>query len=101
MVFLRKIKEGRSSRSYGIDVAKLSGLPKEITDSAQKFMNNLSSSDGINLNKSSDIKSTIDKMSEDKYKNLKSEANNININELTPIEAINKLNKFVEIIGEL
>jgi len=101
LVFLRKIKEGRSSRSYGIDVAKLSGLPKEITDSAQKFMNNLSSSDGINLNKSSDIKSTIDKMSEDKYKNLKSEANNININELTPIEAINKLNKFVEIIGEL
>ena len=101
LVFLRKIKEGRSSRSYGIDVAKLSGLPKEITDSAQKFINNLSSSDGINLNKSSDIKSTIDKMSEDKYKNLKSEANNININELTPIEAINKLNKFVEIIGEL
>jgi DNA mismatch repair protein mutS len=101
LVFLRKIKEGRSSRSYGIDVAKLSGLPKEITDSAQKFINNLSSSDGINLNKSSDIKSTIDKISEDKYKNLKSEANNININELTPIEAINKLNKFVEIIGEL
>ena len=101
LVFLRKIKEGRSSRSYGIDVAKLSGLPEEITDNAQKFMNNLNSEDGINLNKDSDIKSTIYEINEDKYKNLKSEANNININELTPIEAINKLNKLIESIGEL
>ncbi|BFL72439.1 DNA mismatch repair protein MutS [Anaerococcus nagyae] len=101
LVFLRKIKEGRSSRSYGIDVAKLSGLPEEITDNAQKFMNNLNSEVGINLNKDSDIKSTIYEINENKYKNLKSEANNININELTPIEAINKLNKLIESIGEL
>lgn len=101
LVFLRKIKKGRSSRSYGIDVAKLSGLPEEITDNAQKFMNNLNSEDGINLNKDSDIKSTIYEINENKYKNLKSEANNININELTPIEAINKLNKLIESIGEL
>ncbi len=64
-------------------------------------MNNLNSEDGINLNKDSDIKSTIYEINEDKYKNLKSEANNININELTPIEAINKLNKLIESIGEL
>ncbi|WP_297281100.1 DNA mismatch repair protein MutS [uncultured Anaerococcus sp.] len=101
LVFLRKIKEGKSNRSYGIDVAKLSGLPDEITENAQKFMENIDSGDSINLNKDKSIKTTLDDINEDKYKEIKKLSADININELTPIEAINKLSSLIERIDEL
>lgn len=101
LVFLRKIKRGKSNRSYGIDVAKLSGLPEEITLNAQKFMDNLDTEDTINLNKNSDIKSTLDEISDKNYNQIKEAASTINVNELTPIEAITQLNSLIERISEL
>lgn len=101
LVFLRKIKRGKSNRSYGIEVAKLSGLPDEVITNAQKFMEKLDTGDVFNLDKSSDIKNTLLQINDDKINNIKEISANININELTPIEAINKLNTLVERINEL
>ncbi|MFO3664813.1 DNA mismatch repair protein MutS [Anaerococcus sp. ENR0831] len=101
LVFLRKIKRGKSNRSYGIEVAKLSGLPDEVITNAQKFMEKLDTGDVFNLDKSSDIKDTLLQINDDKINNIKEISANININELTPIEAINKLNTLVERINEL
>lgn len=101
LVFLRKIKRGKSNRSYGIEVAKLSGLPYEVITNAQKFMEKLDTDDVFNLDKSSDIKDTLLQINDDKINNIKEISANININELTPIEAINKLNTLVERINEL
>lgn len=101
LVFLRKIKRGKSNRSYGIEVAKLSGLPDEVITNAQKFMEKLDNGDVFNLDKSNDIKNTLHQINDDKINNIKEISANININELTPIEAINKLNTLVERINEL
>ena len=101
LVFLRKIKRGKSNRSYGIEVAKLSGLPDEVITNAQKFIEKLDTDDVFNLDKSSDIKNTLHQINDDKINNIKEISANININELTPIEAINKLNTLVERINEL
>ena len=101
LVFLRKIKRGKSNRSYGIEVAKLSGLPDEVITNAQKFIEKLDTDDVFNLDKSSDIKDTLHQINDDKINNIKEISANININELTPIEAINKLNTLVERINEL
>lgn len=101
LVFLRKIKRGKSNRSYGIEVAKLSGLPDEVITNAQKFIEKLDTDDVFNLDKSSDIKDTLLQINDDKINNIKEISANININELTPIEAINKLNTLVERINEL
>lgn len=101
LVFLRKIKRGKSNRSYGIEVAKLSGLPDEVITNAQKFMEKLDTGDVFNLDKSNDIKNTLLQINDDKINNIKEISANININELTPIEAINKLNTLVERINEL
>ena len=101
LVFLRKIKRGKSNRSYGIEVAKLSGLPDEVITNAQKFMEKLDTGDVFNLDKTSDIKNTLLQINDDKINNIKEISANININELTPIEAINKLNTLVERINEL
>ena len=101
LVFLRKIKEGKSDRSYGIEVAKLSGLPDELIKNAQKFMKKIDEDKIINLDKSNNIKNTMSEISDDKINEIKDISSNVNINELTPIEAINKLNDLVERINQL
>lgn len=101
LVFLRKIKRGKSNRSYGIEVAKLSGLPDEVIKNAQKFMEKIDGDEIFNLDKSTDLKDTLDQISNDKISDIKALSADININELTPIEAITKLNDLVERINEL
>jgi DNA mismatch repair protein MutS len=41
VIFLRKLAEGATSRSYGIQVARLAGLPGEVIDRAKEVLNNL------------------------------------------------------------
>ncbi|MFO3716215.1 DNA mismatch repair protein MutS [Anaerococcus cruorum] len=101
LVFLRKIKRGKSNRSYGIEVAKLSGLPDEVIKNAQKFMEKIDGDEIFNLDKSTDLKDTLDQINNDKLDDIKAISTDININELTPIEAITKLNDLVERINEL
>lgn len=101
LVFLRKIKEGKSDRSYGIEVAKLSGLPNEILDNAKNIMKKLSNDDFFEINKSKEIKNSLDDIKDKKINDLKSLSEKININELTPLEAMNKLNILIEKIGEI
>ena len=47
IVFLRKIVEGGTDRSYGIQVAKLAGLPKEVIERSMQIMNRLEMEDKI------------------------------------------------------
>jgi DNA mismatch repair protein MutS len=45
IIFLRKIVEGSTDRSYGIQVGRLAGLPREVIDRAKEILNKLESSD--------------------------------------------------------
>ena len=101
LVFLRKIKKGKSDRSYGIEVAKLSGLPDEILDNAKNIMEKLSNDDFFEVNKTEEIKNSLEDIKENKIKDLKNLSEGIIINELTPLEAMNKLNILIEKIGEI
>ncbi len=101
LVFLRKISKGKSDRSYGIEVAKLSGLPDEIIDNANKIMDKLSNDDFYEVNKQKELKNSIDEIKDKKLEDLRNLSEEININELTPLEALNKLNILIERIGEL
>ena len=101
LVFLRKITRGKSDRSYGIEVAKLSGLPDEILDNARNIMNKLSNDDFFEVNKGKEIINTLDDIKDKKIDELKDLSETININELTPLEALNKLNMLVSKIKEI
>lgn len=101
LVFLRKIKEGKSDRSYGIEVAKLSGLPNEILDNAKNIMKKLSNEDFFEVNKSEELKNSLEDIKNKKIDELIILSKAININELTPLEAMNKLNILIEKIGEI
>lgn len=101
LVFLRKISEGKSDRSYGIEVAKLSGLPDEIIDNAKVIMDKLSTDDFYDLDKKKEISTSMEEISKQKLEEVKKEASNIDINNLTPMEAINSLSNLLNKIGEL
>lgn len=101
LVFLRKITRGKSDRSYGIEVAKLSGLPDEILDNARNIMDKLSNDDFFEVNKGKEIINTLDDIKDKKIDELKDLSETININELTPLEALNKLNLLVSKIKEI
>ncbi len=101
LVFLRKITRGKSDRSYGIEVAKLSGLPGEILDNARNIMDKLSNDDFFEVNKGKEIINTLDDIKDKNIDELKDLSETININELTPLEALNKLNMLVSKIKEI
>ena len=101
LVFLRKIKEGKSDRSYGIEVAKLSGLPNEVIENAKLIMNKLGSEDVFDNDKKAGVTESITEISDNKIRELKKDASVVDVNNLTPIEAMNELNKLLIMIGEL
>jgi DNA mismatch repair protein MutS len=47
IIFLRKIIPGGADKSYGIQVARLAGLPKEILDRAKEILSHLEKPDGV------------------------------------------------------
>ena len=101
LVFLRKISRGKSDRSYGIEVARMSGLPEEIIENAKVFMNKLDQSDEIFKDSHKIVKSSIDDIKDIEIEKIKNFSDSININELTPLEAINILNKLIGKIKEI
>lgn len=101
LVFLRKISKGKTDRSYGIEVAKLSGLPDELIENAKIFMDKLDEDDRVFKNSTNIVNNTIDDIYKIKVDKIKENINSININELTPLEAMNVLSKLIENIKEI
>ena len=101
LVFLRKISKGQSDRSYGIEVARMSGLPDEIIENAKIFMSKLDESDEIFKDSQVLVKSSMEDINKAEIEKIKTYADSININEVTPLEAINILNKLIGKIKEI
>lgn len=101
LVFLRKISKGQSDRSYGIEVARMSGLPDEIIENAKIFMSKLDESDEIFKDSKVIVKSSMEDINKAEIEKIKTYADSININEVTPLEAINILNKLIGKIKEI
>ena len=91
VVFLYKIVNGGVDKSYGIEVAKLAGLPQDIISRSRGVLADLENkkikSSNVAPNQLGIFKE------ERKHNGLEIELKNIDINNLTPIQALEKLNK--------
>lgn len=92
IVFLRKIVKGKSNKSYGIEVAKLSGLPDEVIFRANTILESINDSQIVENDQYSFIPDIDVKIEKDI---LIRELSNIEIDNMTPIQALDTLNKFV------
>ena len=100
IIFLRKIVKGGTDESYGIHVAKLAGVPQEVLKSATEILKNIEKKNVLNNKnvekQSKKIVSGQLDMYNYKLADIAHELDKVNVNELTPIDALNILVKLKE-----
>lgn len=101
VIFLRKLTAGGSEHSFGIHVAKLAGMPQAVLHRANKMLAQLEKSHGLENNKSKienvekddDYQLSFFQLDDPLLENIKDEILATNIDNLTPVEALMKLNE--------
>jgi DNA mismatch repair protein MutS len=98
VVFLHKILPGGTDKSYGIHVAKLAGVPKPIVERSKEILEELENTfakeaAGRGLAKHKTKKPPQDILFVQKHKSVLNKLSSTDINNLTPIDAINLLNQ--------
>ena len=98
VLFIRKLVKGGSAHSFGIHVAKMAGMPQTVIQKAQKLLKKLEkdhSGDALNGIKSAkeDMQLSIFNLDDPILEEIKEEILNLDINTLTPVEALMKLNE--------
>lgn len=107
VVFVRKLQPGGSNHSFGIHVADMAGMPKSIVKRAEKILQQMESNaaaDGIS--KPTDViadsregmQMSIFQLDDPILCQVRDEILGIDVNNLTPLEALNKLNEIKKIV---
>ena len=100
IIFLRKIVRGGTDESYGIHVARLAGVPKAVTSRANEILRSIERKNVLTGKKQEkkDKKQVEGQFDMYNYKlaEIAHEIDKINLNELTPIDALNTLSKIKE-----
>jgi DNA mismatch repair protein MutS len=104
--FIRKLVEGGSEHSFGIHVAKVAGMPQKIISKAEKILKNLE------LDKTQNSKKEISTVENEDHQQLsffqlddpilsdiRNEIDNLDVNSLTPVEALVLLNDIKKKLG--
>ncbi len=107
VIFLRKLVKGGSEHSFGIHVAKMAGMPQSIVKRSNEILSQLESD-----NRKTGIAKPMKKIASEKegfqlsffqlddpvLSQVRDEINNLDVNNLTPVEALNKLNDIKRIL---
>lgn len=107
VIFLRKLVPGGSEHSFGIHVAKMAGIPQSITKRADTILAQMESSNRKDMIKKP-IQDFVEKregyqlsffqLDDPILSQVRDEIINLDVNNLTPIEALNKLNEIKKIV---
>tara|TARA_B100000401_G_scaffold114960_1_gene75051 strand:+ start:2493 stop:5099 length:2607 start_codon:yes stop_codon:yes gene_type:complete len=105
IIFLRKLVKGGISHSFGIHVAKLAGMPKQVLNRAKEILVDLEknhSSNNFKIEKQSkdDLQLSFFKLDDPVLEQIRDNIIDLNINELTPVEALLKLNEIKKLISK-
>jgi DNA mismatch repair protein MutS len=108
VIFLRKLKPGGSAHSFGIHVARMAGMPRSVVQRANEILEELEKShqkqtltkpiSELSSNREG-FQMSIFQLDDPVLKQIRDEIKNLDINNLTPIEALNKLNEIKKITG--
>ena len=104
VIFLRKIIPGACDKSYGVHVAQMAGIPKEVVLRANEILANLSREERVLPTDTKNFRE-IDKnpyqlsLFDEIENKLKEELSEIDVNSMTPLEALNKLDELKKKYG--
>ena len=108
IVFRRKLQEGGSNHSFGIHVAQLAGMPKTVVNRANEMLHQLETKRGeapagkgkANVVQGEEkMQLSFFQLDDPTLVQIKKEVEKIDINTLTPVEALFKLNEIKKIVG--
>ncbi|MBQ3688651.1 MAG: DNA mismatch repair protein MutS [Bacteroidales bacterium] len=116
VIFMRKLVPGGSEHSFGIHVAKLAGMPKVVVERANQIMKELESGSRGNSEVQTKVSNAKESVKNKRHQSegvqlsffqledpvllqVRDEIKKIDINNLTPIEALNKLSEIKKIVG--
>jgi DNA mismatch repair protein MutS len=108
ILFLRKLVEGGSAHSFGIHVAKMAGMPKSVVERAKVIMKRLEKAHSSKEEVSNEEKLSPDDVMQLSFfqlddpilERIRDEIQDLDINSLTPVEALMKLNEIKKMIGK-
>ena len=109
VIFLRKLVRGGSEHSFGIHVARMAGMPKSVVHRAEEILKELEASQRNDKparpaptdigQKREGYQLSFFQLEDPVLRAIRDEIKHLNINNLTPIEALNKLNEIKRITG--
>lgn len=114
ILFMRKLMPGGSEHSFGIHVAKMAGMPKKMLDRANQILTQLEAERGAPVKKQEpkhktqapvlqtqddNLQLSFFQLNDPVLENIKDELQKTDINTLTPVEALMKLNEIKKMIG--
>lgn len=109
VIFMRKLVAGGSEHSFGIHVAKMAGVPKKVVDRANEILEKLevkseklkgkSQSSVIGHQSSDNLQLSFYQLNDPVLEQIKDQIQQTDINTLTPVEALMKLNEIKKLIG--
>ena len=103
VLFIRKLVKGGSEHSFGIHVAKMAGMPQTVIQKAQKILKKLEKDhsgealNGIKAEKD-EMQLSFFNLDDPLLEDIKEEINSLDINTLTPVEALMKLNELKKML---
>ena len=99
IIFLRRIVRGGSDDSYGIEVAKLAGVPQKVVSRAKEILATLESGENVIIKK--EYVAEENNFSSAMSQSLVNDIQMIDVNTLTPIECMQKLDEIVKRAKEI
>lgn len=107
IIFLRKLAEGGTEHSFGIHVAKVAGMPKVVIDRANGILKKLEKSHSAEelqgkakaISDDASMQLSFFQLDDPVLSQIKDEIRSLDINTLTPVEALMKLNEIKKLVG--
>ncbi len=109
VIFLRKLKRGGSEHSFGIHVARMAGMPKSVVSRANEILKELEKSQeaqtlvrpiGDLAENREGFQLSIFQLDDPVLKQIRDELIDLDINNLTPVQALNKLNDIKKLLKQ-
>jgi DNA mismatch repair protein MutS len=104
VIFLRKLVEGGTDRSFGIHVARIAGMPRSVVERADRILESYSAGKGNRPKKKgadtgTNIQLSMFQLDDPVLADIRNRIRAIDIDTLTPLEALNTLNQIKKITG--
>ncbi len=104
IIFMRKLKEGGSEHSFGIHVAKMAGMPNLVINRANTVLKSLEKSrsgdEKQKVKSAEDLQLSFFKLDDPILETIREDIKGLDINTLTPVEALMKLSEIKRKIGD-